>query len=119
MPYFKKKNFFLQSIKSVLDQTYSNIEVLIVYDDYNKEDLSYIKNRINKDSRVKIFINDKNKPKEYYYENRIVTVYDKYQCPTYCEVDHFHYVYFDSLMVNHGNMCIDKDKLGKRYKKDV
>ena len=64
------------------------------------------------------FISDKVKPKEYYYEDRIVTVYKKYQCPTYCETDHFHYVYFDSLMVNHGNMCIDKDKLGKRYKEN-
>ncbi len=61
MPYFKNKEFFLRSIKSVLDQTYSNIEVLIVYDDHNKEDLSYIKNCINNDSRVQIFINDQNK----------------------------------------------------------
>ena len=37
MPYFKKKEFFLQSIKSVLDQTYSNIEVLIVYDDHQRQ----------------------------------------------------------------------------------
>ena len=64
------------------------------------------------------FVNDKTKPQEYYYENRIVTVYKKYQCPIYCEVDHFHYVYFDSLMVNHGNMCIDKDKLGKKLGKN-
>ena len=63
--------------------------------------------------------NEKTKPKEYYYENRIVTVYKKYQCPTYCDVDHFHYVYFDSLMVNKGGMCIDKEKLGERYKKDA
>ena len=61
-------------------------------------------------------VNEKTKPKEYYYENGIVTVYKKYQCPNYCQVDHFHYVYFDSLMVNHGNMCIDKDKLGEKYK---
>ena len=64
-------------------------------------------------------VNEKTKPKEYYYENRIVTVYKKYQCPTYCEVDHFHYVYYDSTIVGHGNMCIDKDKLGKRYKEGV
>ena len=62
------------------------------------------------------FINDKNKPKEYYYENRIVTVYDKYQCPIYCEVDHYHYVYFDSTIVGHDKMCIDKSKLGNEYK---
>ena len=62
------------------------------------------------------FVNEKTKPKEYYYENRIVTVYKKYQCPTYCEADHFHYVYFDSTLKG---MYIDKDKLGKRYKADV
>ena len=61
-------------------------------------------------------VNEKTKPQEHYYENRIVTVYKQYQCPNYCQVDHFHYVYFDSLMVYHGNMCIDKDKLGKKYK---
>ena len=63
-------------------------------------------------------VNDKTKPKEYYYEGSIVTVYKKYQCPKYCEVDHFHYVYFDSLMVGKHNMCIDKEKLGERYKED-
>ena len=62
--------------------------------------------------------NEKTKPKEYYYENRIVTVYKKYQCPKYCQVDHFHYVYFDSLLVGKGNMYIDKEKLGEKYKDD-
>ena len=62
------------------------------------------------------FINDKNKPKEYYYENRIVTVYKKYQCPKYCKVDHYHYVYYDSTVVKHGQMYIDSSKIGKRYK---
>ena len=57
--------------------------------------------------------NEKTKPKEYYYENRIVTVYKKYQCPTYCEADHFHYVYFDSTLTG---MYINKSKIGKRYK---
>ena len=63
-------------------------------------------------------ISEKVKPKEYYYENRIVTVYKKYQCPKYCQVDHFHYVYFDSIIVESGQMLIDKEKLGKEYKKD-
>ena len=64
-------------------------------------------------------VNDKTKPQEYYYENGIVTVYKKYQCPNYCQVDHFHYVYFDSLLVGHDRMCIDKEKLGERYKENI
>ena len=58
------------------------------------------------------FVNEKTKPQEYYYENGIVTVYKKYQCPNYCQVDHFHYVYFDSTLVG---MYINKSKIGKRY----
>ena len=64
-------------------------------------------------------VNEKTKPQEYYYENGIVTVYKKYQCPTYCEADHFHYVYFDSTIVEEDQMYIDKDKLGERYKEGV
>ena len=64
-------------------------------------------------------ITKKNGPQTYYYENRIVAVYDKYQCPKYCDVNHYHYVYFDSTIVEHNNMCIDKEKLGERYKKDI
>ena len=65
------------------------------------------------------FVSDSTGPQEYYYENRIVTVYKKYQCPTYCDVNHFHYVYFDSTLVGHGRMCIDKEKLGEKHKEDV
>ena len=65
------------------------------------------------------FVNDKTTPQEYYYENGIVTVYKKYQCPIYCEVDHYHYVYFDSILVGHGRQCIDKDKLDERYIEDA
>ena len=64
------------------------------------------------------FINEKTKPQEYYYENGIVTVYKKYQCPHYFDVDHFHYVYFDSLIVGPGQMLIDKEKIGEKYKDD-
>ena len=64
------------------------------------------------------FVSDKIKPKEYYYENRIVTVYKKYQCPKYCQVDHFHYVYFEDMMDSKDKMCIDREKLGEEYKKD-
>ena len=64
------------------------------------------------------FISDATKPKEYYYEDRIVTVYKKYQCPKYCEVRHFHYVYFEDMMNSKDKMCIDREKLGEEYKED-
>ena len=57
-------------------------------------------------------VNEKTKPREYYYENRIVTVYKKYQCPKYCEINHYHYVYYDSTL---NGMYVDKFKIGKRY----
>ena len=64
------------------------------------------------------FVNDKIKPKMYYYKDSIVTVYKKYQCPKYCEVRHFHYVYFEDMMNEKDKMCIDREKLGEEYKKD-
>ena len=60
-------------------------------------------------------VNEKTKPQEYYYENGIVTVYKKYQCPHYCGVDHYHYVYYDTTVVEPDQMLIDKSKIGKRY----
>ena len=61
MPYYNKRNYFLDSINSVLNQTYSNLEILIIYDDQKKDDLEYIKSCTKKDSRVKIILNDKNR----------------------------------------------------------
>ena len=59
------------------------------------------------------YIDDINSPKLYHYEDSIVNVYKKYQCPKYCEINHPHYVYFNS----HTNgIVIEKDKLGKKIK---
>ena len=44
MPYYNKKNYFLKSINSALHQTHINLEIIIVYDDENRNDLKYIKN---------------------------------------------------------------------------
>ena len=60
------------------------------------------------------FVDDYNKPKSYYYQNNIVVVYEKYQCPKYCEVNHPHFVYYNSLT---NGMVIDKNTLGKKINK--
>ena len=60
MPHYKKKQFVKKSIESVLNQTYSNFEIIIIYDDTDIEDLNYI-NEIKKiDKRIKIIQNEKN-----------------------------------------------------------
>ena len=61
MPYYNKRSYFLDSINSVLNQTYINLEILIVYDDQKRDDLKYIESCIKNDLRVKIIFNDKNK----------------------------------------------------------
>ena len=41
IPYFKKKKFIDYSIKSVLNQTYSNYEIILIYDDKDQSDLEW------------------------------------------------------------------------------
>ena len=59
-PYYKKKKYIESTINSVLQQTYKNFELIIIYDDENKEDLNFLKKIIKKDKRIKIYINKKN-----------------------------------------------------------
>ena len=38
MPYYKKKSFIQDAVCSALNQTYKNIEIIIIYDDVNLTD---------------------------------------------------------------------------------
>ena len=58
IPYYKK--YIGDALKSVLKQIYNNLEILIIYDDPEKEDFEYIKNLNLSDKRIKLIINDKN-----------------------------------------------------------
>ena len=60
IPYFKKKNFFKKTIQSILNQTFKNFEVIIIYDDENKSELNFVKKLIKNDRRFKLIINKKN-----------------------------------------------------------
>ena len=60
IPYFKKKKYIADTLNSVLNQTYNNLEVIIVYDDPQKTDLDYIKKLALSDQRVKLTINNTN-----------------------------------------------------------
>ena len=58
------------------------------------------------------YIDDVVGPQPHPYKNQIVIVDKKYQCPSYCGVNHNHSVYYEG-----NGMTIDKTKLGKRVKK--
>jgi len=60
IPYYKKKEYIISSINSALNQTYKNLEIIIIYDNLNKEDLNLLKKIKKKDKRIKIYINKKN-----------------------------------------------------------
>ena len=61
MPYHDKKEYFLDSFKSLINQTYKNLEIIIIYDQRNLDDFFYIKEIIAKYKNVRVFFNKKNR----------------------------------------------------------
>ena len=54
IPYFKKRNFVRETLTSVTDQSYDNLEILVIYDDTNLNDYEFLQIFSKKDSRIKI-----------------------------------------------------------------
>lgn len=55
MPAFNSERYIVESIESILNQTYRNIELLITDDGSEDNTISIIKSYAQKDSRVKAF----------------------------------------------------------------
>ena len=60
IPYFRKRNFFIKTIKSVDRQTYKKKEIIIIYDDQDQSDLNFVKKLIKKKRKYKLIINTSN-----------------------------------------------------------
>jgi teichuronic acid biosynthesis glycosyltransferase TuaG len=60
MPYYKKLLFFEKAYHSVLNQNYFNIEIIIIYDDHDLTELSFVKKTINNRKNTILIINKKN-----------------------------------------------------------
>jgi teichuronic acid biosynthesis glycosyltransferase TuaG len=60
IPYYKKRIFFFDTLKSALNQTYKNFEIIIIYDDENQEDLEYLKKITRFNKKITILVNKKN-----------------------------------------------------------
>ena len=60
MPYYRKKEYVENAIISVKNQSYKNLELIIIYDDDNINDFEFLKNITQKYSNIKILKNDHN-----------------------------------------------------------
>ena len=60
IPYYKKKNFFKKTFTSAVNQSYKNIEIIIIYDDNSKSELKFIKKIVQNKKNTKVLVNSKN-----------------------------------------------------------
>ena len=60
LPYYKKREFIKETLNSIINQSYKDFEVIIIYDDESAEDLDFIENLIVNDDRIKLIVNNKN-----------------------------------------------------------
>ena len=60
IPYYKKKKYINNTITSIINQTYKNFEIIIIYDDEDISDLKFISEMQKKDKRIIIIKNLKN-----------------------------------------------------------
>lgn len=60
MPYYKKEMFVKKSVKSLLNQTYQNFEIILVNDQADERSSIFLKDILNLDNRIKLVTNEKN-----------------------------------------------------------
>ena len=53
IPYFKKKEYIEETLKSILNQTYKNFEIIIIYDDQDKNELEYLNKVFKYEKKIK------------------------------------------------------------------
>lgn len=60
LTYYKKKKFIEKTLLSIDKQSYKNFEVILVYDDSDKNELYFIKKIIKRYKKIKLIINKEN-----------------------------------------------------------
>ena len=60
IPFYKKRKFISETLSSILEQTYENIEIVIVYDDLEKDDLNFLRKNFSENDKIRIIVNDRN-----------------------------------------------------------
>ena len=60
VPYYKKIDYIKKSINSILSQTFKDFEIILIYDDPELNDFSFIDKEYGKNSKIKIIKNSVN-----------------------------------------------------------
>ena len=60
IPYYKKKKYIKSTLRSALNQTYKNIEVILIFNEGNSDNLEFIKQTVKIDKRIRLIINRRN-----------------------------------------------------------
>jgi len=60
IPYFKKKEYIEKTLESVLNQTFKDFEIIIIYDDDDLQEYNFLVNISNGIEKIKIIKNSKN-----------------------------------------------------------
>ena len=60
MPYYKKKFYVEDSIKSILSQSYQNFEIILINDEAGVQNNEFLKKIQDLDPRIKLIVNEKN-----------------------------------------------------------
>jgi len=60
IPFYKKRKFICETISSILEQTYKNIEIVIIYDDPEKDDLNFLRKNFSENDKIRIIVNNRN-----------------------------------------------------------
>ena len=60
IPFFKKKKYIDETINSILNQSYQNFEIIIIFDDTDLSDYNFLISKFGKNERIKILKNDVN-----------------------------------------------------------
>ena len=60
IPFYKKRKYFIKTINSLKNQTYKNFETIVIYDDEDNSDLSFVRKTLKDIKKKKILVNHKN-----------------------------------------------------------
>ena len=60
IPYFKKKEYIEKTLESILNQTFKDFEIIIIYDDDDLQEYKFLVNICNGIEKIKIIKNSKN-----------------------------------------------------------